>query len=105
MFIGDVKSHHMGDNSGSLLLADGLEWRPYDKGRADSVDDLAVQGVAAGGRALAKYGANLPTFRDLAAGFLQMEKALRGTRRGRLRRPAPNSASVPPIHSAGGREQ
>jgi hypothetical protein len=57
-----VYTGHMGDNSGSLLLANGLESRPYDEARADSVDDLAVQGVTASGRARAKCGANLPTF-------------------------------------------
>lgn len=36
-----VKSHDRGDTFGSLLLAKDLEWRPYDKGREDAVDDLA----------------------------------------------------------------
>jgi hypothetical protein len=43
------------------------------EGRANSVDDLAVQGVAAGRRVLAKCGPNLPTFRDLWESVLQMD--------------------------------
>src|SRR5713226_5456149 len=93
-----VKSHHMDDISGSRLLAMDLEWRPSDEGRADSVDDLAIQGVAAGGRALTECGWNLPTFRDLSASVLQMETALRATRRGRPGRSAADAASVAPIH-------
>ena len=48
-----VKSQDRGDNSGSLLLATTLEWRPDDKDRADAVEDLAAQGIAASGRARA----------------------------------------------------
>ena len=61
-----------------------LEWRSDDQSRADAAEQLATQDSAASRHGRSERGPNVPAFRDFPQDLLQMETALRRTRRGRL---------------------
>ena len=98
-----VKSRDRGDTSGSPSKPKNLRVEPDDEDRADPPKQLAAQGDATSHLECPECRPNLPPFWDFSKDVLQMETALRRTRRRWPGRPTADAAPVTPSHPEGGR--